>query len=290
MRFALYHLESFFFSLLSKALLYYSPAFGKNALKIYDGSSKIESFLSKGCEVSNLSIVVHNISKSFQKQTVLFDLSLEARENEIVGLIGPSGAGKTTLIRLITGAIPADKGEIFIDSVLVPKMSLFAQIGFMPQADALYPDLSGLDNLMFFGRLYGLTGKQLMNRAVELLAFIDLLADKDKLVFNYSGGMKKRLSLIIALLHEPPYLILDEPTVGIDPVLRKKIWDYFRVLAKNGKTLVISTHVMDEAESCDKCALIYQGRLLAFDTVSNLKASTKSDRLEELFFNASQVA
>ncbi|MDD3122155.1 MAG: ABC transporter ATP-binding protein [Candidatus Izemoplasmatales bacterium] len=236
-----------------------------------------------------MSIEVINVYKSFQKQIVLSNLSVSAFSSEIVGLIGPSGAGKTTLIRLITGAIKADKGKVTIDGTLVPSMKLFANIGFMPQSDALYPDLSGIDNLLFFGRLYGLKGKTLLTRVEFLLKFIDLFEDRNKLVFQYSGGMKKRLSLIIALLHDPSYLILDEPTVGIDPVLRKKIWDYFHELAKIGKTLVISTHVMDEAESCDKCALIYKGKLLAFDTVCNLKLKTKSGKIEELFFNQEEV-
>jgi len=237
-----------------------------------------------------MSIIVENVSKSFQKKLVLEKLSIQANQNEILGLIGPSGAGKTTLIRLITGAIRPDFGSIMIDGVFVPNMSLFSKIGFMPQTDALYPDLTGLDNLLFFGRLYGLKGKILMKRAIDLLTFIELVEDKDKLVFHYSGGMKKRLSLIIALLHEPPYLILDEPTVGIDPILRKRIWDYFHELAKEGKTLVISTHVMDEAESCDKCALIYQGKRLDFDTIEHLKAKTPSHKIEELFFQVKEVS
>lgn len=236
-----------------------------------------------------MSIIIENITKSFQKQVVLENVSLSAQSHEILGLIGPSGAGKTTLIRLITGAIRPDSGSIMIDGELVPKMTLFSKIGFMPQTDALYPDLSGMDNLLFFGRLYGLKGTSLKKRAEELLQFIDLFPDRDKLVFQYSGGMKKRLSLIIALLHEPPYLILDEPTVGIDPVLRRRIWDYFHELAQSGKTLVISTHVMDEAESCDKCALIYQGKRLDFDTIQNLKAKTSSQKIEELFFQKKEV-
>jgi len=237
-----------------------------------------------------MSIEVLNVYKSFQKQTVLSNLSITASSSEIVGLIGPSGAGKTTLIRLITGAIKPDQGIITIDDTLVPSMELFANIGFMPQSDAVYPDLSGIDNLLFFGRLYGLKGKNLKSRVEYLLKFIDLYEDRNKLVFHYSGGMKKRLSLIIALIHDPRYLILDEPTVGIDPVLRQKIWNYFHELAKLGKTLVISTHVMDEAESCDKCALIYKGKLLAFDTVKNLKLKTKSGKIEELFFNQEEAA
>ncbi len=235
-----------------------------------------------------MSIEVKNVNKSFLKKIVLSNLSIVADKEQILGVIGPSGAGKTTLIRLLTGAIKSDSGEIFIDTVKVPNMKLFSQVGYMPQFDALYPDLSGWDNLLFFGRLHGGTGKRLVDRCSELFRFYDLYEDKDKLVYHYSGGMKKRLSLIIALVHDPQYLILDEPTVGIDPVLRKKIWDNFRNQAKQGKTLIISTHVMDEAEKCDKCALLYKGELLAFDTVEKLKSLAKSHEIEELFFRAAE--
>ena len=236
-----------------------------------------------------MSIVVNEVSKSFGKKAVLENITLTAKEGEIIGLIGPSGAGKTTLIRAITGAIKVDSGEIHMEDIRVPNKALLKQLGFMPQADALYTDLSGIDNLKFFGRLYGLSEKILNQRCDEMLKYIGLYEDRNKLVFNYSGGMKKRLSLIIALLHNPKYLILDEPTVGIDPVLRRKIWFGFSELAKEGKTIIVSTHVMDEAIKCTKCALIYNGEVIAFDTVETLLASTKNREIEELFFNAEEA-
>lgn len=231
-----------------------------------------------------MSISVRGISKSFDKKPVLTDVSLDIGRGEIVCLLGPSGAGKTTLIRLLLGAIRADGGEILIDDVRVPSMKLFKRIGFMPQNDALYGDLSGLDNLSFFGGLYGL--KDAKRRAVELLALLDLASDGEKLVSNYSGGMKKRLSLAVALLHRPSCLLLDEPTVGIDPILRRSIWDQFYKLRDWGASIVISTHVMDEAAKCDRTALIYDGRLIYDDTTANLLAQTGDGNIESLFFAA----
>ena len=235
-----------------------------------------------------MNIEIKNVSKSFGKKQVLKNISLNAIEGDMLCLLGPSGAGKTTIIRLITGAISADEGEIFIGGKRIPNMEILKHIGFMPQSDALYTDISGYDNLLFFGRFFGLKGSALKKSAEKILSFVNLFEDKDKLVINYSGGMKKRLSLAIALMHNPEVLVLDEPTVGIDPVLKKTIWDEFEDLRQKGTTLIISTHVMDEAEKCRMAALIYDGRLIAFDEVKKLIDSSKSGKLEELFFTANK--
>jgi len=234
-------------------------------------------------------IEIKNVSKSFGKKQVLKNITLTAQKGEIFCLLGPSGAGKTTLIRLITGAIMADSGEILIEGKRIPNRAAIKNIGFMPQSDALYTDISGLDNMLFFGRLFGLTGKALNQRAEEVLTLLKLIEDKQKLVSNYSGGMKKRLSLAIALLHNPEILILDEPTVGIDPVLRKAIWDEFELLRLAGRTIIVSTHVMDEAARCQKAALIYNGVLIANDEIEKLVSKTKNGSIEELFFSAEEA-
>lgn len=235
-----------------------------------------------------MGIDISKVNKAFNNKAVLTNINLKASNGEILGLIGPSGAGKTTLIRLITGALKMDDGEIKINDINVPNKRLLKDIGFMPQSEALYTDISGIDNLKFFGRLYGLKGKELNKRCEEMLKFINLYDDRDKLVSKYSGGMKKRLSLIIALIHNPSYLILDEPTVGIDPLLRRKIWSEFTKLANENKTIIVSTHVMDEATKCNKCVLINNGEIIAFDTVQNLINSTTSGEIEELFFKVEE--
>lgn len=181
-----------------------------------------------------------------------------------------------------------DEGEVFVLNQLMPTAKIHSQIGFMPQNDALYDELSGLDNLLFFGRLYGGTKQQRKERAQQVLELMDLLPDQKKLVKNYSGGMKKRLSLAITLFHRPQLLILDEPTVGIDPILREKIWQVFHELKAGGTTIVLSTHVMDEAMKCDTVAMIYAGKLVAYDTVSALIQKTPNHKLEEIFFLAQE--
>ena len=236
-----------------------------------------------------MKIEIKNVSKRFGHKQVLKDINLVANSGEILCLLGPSGAGKTTLIRLITGAIKADSGEIMIDGKMQPNMNSIKNIGFMPQSEAIYNDISGFDNLLFFGRLFGLSGKNLRERAIKALEMVNLIEDKDKLVAYYSGGMKKRLSLAITLIHEPSVLILDEPTVGIDPVLRKSIWNEFENLRKLGRTIIVSTHVMDEAERCQKAALIYGGSLIESGKVEELKGKTLSGSMEELFFTAEKA-
>ena len=231
-------------------------------------------------------IQISHISKSFDRQAVLNDISLRIPRGQIVCLLGPSGSGKTTLIRIILGAIPADSGEVLIGDTIVPNRPLLSRIGFMPQQDALYENLSAIDNLAFFAGLYGIDRKTFRQRADEALQLVGLEADRDKLVAKFSGGMKKRLSLAVATLNNPEVLLLDEPTVGIDPVLRRSIWQQFAQWRAEGKTLLVSTHVMDEVNECDQAALINHGQLIAYDSIDNLLQSTQSGHIEELFIRA----
>ncbi|MCX7772222.1 MAG: ABC transporter ATP-binding protein [Clostridia bacterium] len=234
-------------------------------------------------------IEINKVTKRFSKKLVLDQITLSVGEGEIFCLLGPSGAGKTTLIRLVTGAIAADEGEIIIDGRKIPDMDIIKRVGFMPQNDAVYNDISGKDNLIFFGGLFGLKGKELNKRADDMLELVGLSEDAKKLVMNYSGGMKKRLSLAASLMHNPKILVLDEPTVGIDPVLRKAIWDEFDRLRKDGTTILVTTHVMDEAEKCVRAGLIYNGHLIACGTIKELLAKTENGSIEELFFMAKEA-
>lgn len=233
-----------------------------------------------------MQVHLEHVSKRFKQQQVLRNISLDLEGGEIFGLIGPSGAGKTTLIRLITGSLSADSGTVRMGELTIPSRDALRQIGYMPQNDALYTDLSGYDNLLFFGGMYGLSSADLKERVRTALRLVDLEPDEKKLVGAYSGGMKKRLSLAAALLPEPSVLILDEPTVGIDPLLRQKIWEQFRTLKAQGRTILITTHVMDEASLCDRVALLYHGRVIACDRIDALLARTEHHAMEELFLES----
>lgn len=235
-----------------------------------------------------MNVQLKHVEKSFGDQLAIDDIDFTITSGEICCLLGPSGSGKTTLIRLMIGALAPDKGEIRIGETTMPSMQMLQQIGFMPQNDGLYEDLSAEANLEFFGSIYKLGKKTLRNRITEVLALVDLTKDRKKLVRNFSGGMKKRLSLAIAILHHPDVLFLDEPTVGIDPILRRQIWNQFQAIRAEGTTIIVSTHVMDEVLECDRAALIYNGHLIAYDTVPHLLDQTENGRVEELFLIAGE--
>ncbi|MBP2079923.1 ABC transporter ATP-binding protein [Oceanobacillus polygoni] len=228
-------------------------------------------------------ISIQHVYKKFGKHEVLKDINLEIEEGEIFGLLGPSGAGKSTLVKELAGLDVPTSGENYIFDEKMPTLKLMQRIGYMAQADALYEELSANENLHFFASLYGLKGKKKKERIKKVMQLVDLSDHLNKLVSNYSGGMKRRLSLAIALLHEPEMLILDEPTVGIDPVLRKSIWDAFYDLNKKGTTIIVTTHVMDEAEKCDRLGLMRDGTLIAVGTPEALRKETNSESIEQAF-------
>jgi len=234
-------------------------------------------------EQPNVCISIRHVSKSYKKHHVLEDINLDIFEGEIFGLLGPSGAGKTTLVKQLTGLDTPTSGESYVFQKKMPSLELINSIGYMAQSDALYEDLSAKENLQFFSSLYGLKGERQTRRIAEVMELVQLTDALNKLVSNFSGGMKRRLSLAIALLHEPKILILDEPTVGIDPVLRKSIWEAFYELKQNGTTIIVTTHVMDEADKCDRLALLRDGSLIAVGSPDELKENTNSATIEEAF-------
>lgn len=231
-----------------------------------------------------MKIVVDHVEKSFGKQLVLDQISLNIESGKIFCLLGASGSGKTTLLRIIMGAIHPEKGRVTVGDTIVPNRELLGNMGYMPQNVALYEELSAWDNLKFFAGIQKLSSSNFKKNAAALLEIVDLSQEKNKLVRDCSGGMKKRVSLAVALIHQPKLLLLDEPTVGVDPVLRKKIWQYLKALKNNGTTIIVTTHVMDEVTQCDDAALLRNGHVIATDHVENLIARTPNGKIEELFF------
>lgn len=234
-------------------------------------------------------IDLRDLEKFFGSQRVLNGVSLELFSGQIIGLIGPSGAGKSTLIKTLLGMEKADGGQALVIDTRMPNRHILGDIGYMAQSDALYEALSGRENLEFFGQMNGLSKINLKEQIFHVAEVVELTDHLDKTVASYSGGMKRRLSLAIALLGNPKLLILDEPTVGIDPALRRKIWQELDVLRQQNCSILVTTHVMDEAELTDKVALLLHGNIIAFDTPQGLKEQFAVDSIEEVFLKAEGV-
>jgi ABC-2 type transport system ATP-binding protein len=211
-------------------------------------------------------IVVEKVVRDYGSRRALSQVSLTVKAGEVFGLVGPNGSGKTTLIHLLLGLGRPGAGEIRVLGRVMPDRAVAGQIGYMTQATALYGELTVRDNLAFFARLYGLSGLTLHERIAETLDLVELANRIDNPVNALSGGMRQRVSLAISLLHRPRLLILDEPTVGIDPELRLVFWEHFDRLAASGVTILVSTHYLDEAGKCHRIALLRDGVLLALDT------------------------
>jgi len=230
-------------------------------------------------------IALQNINHSFGDKQVLYEVNLNVSHGLIYGLLGPSGCGKTTTVKIMAGILEASSGSVHVLSETMPKLSLMNRIGYMAQSDALYGNLTAEENLAFFGSLYGINKEKIKEKIKEVMSLVNLNDHRTKLVASYSGGMKRRLSLAMALLHEPEVLILDEPTVGIDPVLRKSIWDTLKSMTDNGITIIVTTHVMDEAEKCDELAMMRDGRLIAVGTPMQLQKDIGASSIEEAFIH-----
>lgn len=232
---------------------------------------------------NNVAVEVCNLDVEYDKVKILNNINLNIKEGEIIGLLGPSGSGKTTLVKTIIGMKGFVKGKVVVLDENMPTLKIVNDIGYMAQSDALYDDLTGLDNVLFFAELYGIKGKIAKQRAMEVLELVDLQKHAKIPVKNYSGGMKRRLSLAIALVHSPKLLILDEPTVGIDPILRKKFWDEFNRIKNSGGTIIVTTHVMDEAYKCNKLALIRNGKIIAEGSPNEIINASGGQTIEDAF-------
>ena len=233
-------------------------------------------------------VVARHLTKTFGKSRALDDVSFTVDTGETFGLIGPNGSGKTTLIRVLLGMASPTSGEAFVLGKRMPNRRVTSQIGYMTQASALYADLSVRENLAFFGALYGLRGKRLAQRIAETVALVDLTDRRDSPVGALSGGMRQRVSLAVALIHQPQLLFLDEPTVGIDPELRLQFWDYFAQLNQRGVTILVSTHHLDEAKRCHRLALLRFGKLLALDSPDALLRASGRDDFDQAFLYYAQ--
>ena len=237
-------------------------------------------------------ISMQHVKKKLGKKEVLHDVTIQIPKGRIYGLLGPSGCGKSTTVKIMTGILSPDAGEIYCLGEKMPKLSTMNKIGYMAQAAALYPTLTAFENMKFFGALYGMRGKVLKERIAYLAELVNLNEDLNKQASMFSGGMKQRLSLAITLLAEPEVLILDEPTVGIDPVLRKSIWEELYQLASQKVTILVTTHVMDEAEKCNELAMMRDVDVMASGTPEEIKQMAQAESLEEAFIyfgNTSQL-
>lgn len=234
----------------------------------------------------NTAISLTHLVKKFGNQTVLKDVNFNVESGQIVGLIGPSGSGKSTVIKIALGMEVSDGGNAEVLGKTMPNRQLLGQIGYMAQSDALYDSLSGYENLKFFAQMKGISKANVQTEIEHVTQVVDLQDDIKKRVSGYSGGMQRRLSLAIALLGKPELLVLDEPTVGIDPALRRKVWTELKAIREQGRSILITTHVMSEAEQVDQVALLLGGKVIAFDTPSQLKEQYQVSSIEDAFLKA----
>jgi ABC-2 type transport system ATP-binding protein len=219
-------------------------------------------------------VVIEGLRVVRGKRLVLPDLDLQIPAGQVVGLLGPSGSGKTTLMRAIVGVQVVEGGTVTVLGHPAGSPALRRDVGYLTQSPSIYADLTIRDNIAYFGRAVGLKGAALAEAVERTIVEVDLLDHAPVLVRNLSGGQESRVSLACALVGRPSLLVLDEPTVGLDPVLRRDLWNHFRDLAARGHSVIVSSHVMDEATRCDRLVLLREGRVLADLTPAELLERT----------------
>ncbi|MEP6710748.1 MAG: ABC transporter ATP-binding protein [Candidatus Saccharibacteria bacterium] len=235
--------------------------------------------MSKSAEIEPIAILADKLVVSKGKDRILKGLSFEIKPGEITGLLGPSGSGKTTLMRAIVGVQKISNGKLEIFNQPAGNSDLRSTIGYVSQTSSIYDDLTVEQNLKYFATIL----KADETKIIKALRQVDLFDRRRQLVETLSGGQKTRVSLAVALLGDPQLLVLDEPTVGLDPVLRRDLWRLFASMAAKGKTLLVSSHVMDEAEKCDNLLLLRDGGLLWKNSKETLLTTTRTDSVEAAF-------
>jgi ABC-2 type transport system ATP-binding protein len=235
-----------------------------------------------GASDAGAAIRASDLVKTFGPIRAVDGVSFDLAAGRIYGLLGPNGSGKTTLIRLLTGMARPTAGHAEVLGVPMPSRAILAQIGYMTQSDGIYPGLTVGENARFFAAVYGVREG---GQVEDALRVVDLADRVDAVAGTLSGGQRRRLSLACALVHRPPVLFLDEPTVGIDPLLRVEFWAHFRSLAAAGVTIILSSHVMDEADRCDELLFIRSGRVIARGTGQELRDRAGTPDLEQAFLS-----
>jgi ABC-2 type transport system ATP-binding protein len=237
----------------------------------------------RALEAEDDAIHAHKLRKEYDDLVAVDDIDLKIAKGQLYGLIGPNGSGKTTTIKMLVGLLKVTSGKAYVLGEKVPISQNVSRIGYMPQEMAIYSDLTVHENLQLFSELYSVGPETFDARSEELLKVIDLADREDSLVSELSGGMRHRVSLACALVHDPEVVFLDEPTVGVDPELRVGFWKYFADLKEKGKTVILTTHYMDEAVRCDTVCMMRLGRIIAEGSPKKIMEDSGTHDLESAF-------
>lgn len=230
-------------------------------------------------------VEINKLTKKFGNFTAVDSISFNIERGSIFGFLGPNGSGKSTTIRMLCGVISptSGSGKVLGYDIVKETEKVRSSTGYMSQKFGLYEDLTVEENLNFYGGIYGLSGENLKNRKKSIIELADLEGKEKRLTRFLSGGFKQRLALGCALIHKPEFLILDEPTAGVDPVSRRIFWHIIHSLAGQGITVLVTTHYMDEAEGCNSIGFIFNGKIMALDTPQNLVGRENANNLEDVF-------